>query len=161
MNNPPEPYDREKHEAWFGSLSPDELLVVHTPQGYRIMFILVALTKRALLTKGIKPAEQLDLLEKMHSLTDQYFTPEMLAMIDPMGDVEYSIYQEAKTLDSPGDKAAMGSFRMLTSCRVFWMFVTANPSMLDAIKFHEATRNGTVPPVSAAIAAGQRVEVRP
>src|SRR5262245_49131717 len=96
MNNPPEPHDHEKHCAWLASLSSDESLVVHTPSGYLLTFIIVALTERALLTKDIKPADQLLLLEKMNGLTDQYFTPEMLATVEPMGNTEYEIFEEVK-----------------------------------------------------------------
>jgi hypothetical protein len=137
MNNPPGPYDHDQHSAWLASLSPDESLVVHTPSGYLLLFIIVALTKRALLTEGIKPAEQLHLLEKMNRLTDQYFTPAMLAVIEPMGDTEYKIYEQAKSLDPPGDKSARASFDVLTIPRVFWHLVTLNPSILAAIKLRE------------------------
>jgi hypothetical protein len=98
---------------------------------------MVALTKRALLTKDIKPAEQLLLLEKMNSLTDQYFTPEMLATIEPMGDIGYEIFKVARSLDLPGDKSARPSFDVLTSPRVFRHFVTLNPSILAAIKLRD------------------------
>jgi hypothetical protein len=142
MNNPPEPYDREEHSAWLAPLSPDATFVTHTPSGYKLIFIMVALTKRALLTKDIKPAEQLLLLEKMNGLTDQYFTPEMLATIEPMGDTEYEIFKEARSLSPPGDKTCRASFDVLTSPRVFGHFITLNPSILAAIKLRDAVRHG-------------------
>jgi hypothetical protein len=137
MNNPPEPHDHEKHCAWLASLSSDESLVVHTPSGYLLTFIMIALTKRALLTKDIKPADQLLLLEKMNGLTDQYFTPEMLATVEPMGNTEYKIFEKAKSLDRPGDKAGRASYKVLTSPHVFWHFITLNPSILAAMKLRE------------------------
>ncbi len=146
MNNPPEPYDHEKHMAWLALLSPDESLIVHTPPGHLMKFIMAAVTKRALLTPNITPAWQLLLLEKMNAMTDVYFTPEMLATIQPMGDTEYEIYREARSLDAPGDKAKMTSFRILTSPRVFWLFVMANGSLLDAIKMRATAY---MPPAAA------------
>jgi hypothetical protein len=137
MNNPPEPYDAERHHAWLDSLSRDEALVVYTPQGYLMTFIIVALTKRALLMDEIKPAEQLRLLEKLNGLTDGYFTPEMLAAVEPMSDIECKIFEEAKSLDPAGDKSSRASFGVLTSPRVFWHLATLNPSLLSAIKLRE------------------------
>lgn len=143
MNNPPDLYDElyhEKHSAWLASLSADELLVVRTPVGYLHTFIAVSLMKRALLTEGIKPAEQLDLLEKMNSWLDLYFTREMLATIEPICDTGYAIFAEAKSLDRPADKLGQASFEVLTCPRVFWHLTTLNPSILAAIKLKEAAR---------------------
>ncbi len=53
-----------------------------------------------------------------NALTDSYFTPE--TAIEPMGDTEYQIFKEAKSLDPPGDKTAAATFRVLTSPRVAW-----------------------------------------
>ncbi len=140
MNNAPEPYTPEGHAAWLDSLSADELLVIHMPSGYRFIFIAVALAKRGL--ENHKSADQLLLLKKINGLTDQNFTPEMLATIEPMGDTEYAIFKEARSLDA-GDKASMAGFEVLTSPRVFWHLVTLNPSLLKAIKLREgASRNG-------------------
>jgi hypothetical protein len=137
MDNPPEPHDPEQHSAWLASLSPDEVLVVYTPPGYQMNFIIVALTKRALLMEEIKPGEQLELLENMNALTDRYFTAEMLSMIEPVSDTEYEIFAAAKMLDKPSDKCATASFKVLTSPRVFWHICTLNPSILAALR-HEA-----------------------
>jgi hypothetical protein len=145
MNNSPEPYDHETHSAWLASLSPDESLIVNTPQGYLLMFIVVALTKRGLRANNIKPAEQLFLLEKMNGLTDQYFTPEMLATIEPMGDTEYEIFREARSLDPPDDKTAAASFKVLTSPRVFSHLARLSPSIFAAIKLNGGANRAAAP----------------
>ena len=144
MNNAPQPLGSEQHRAWLASLSPDESLVVHTPAGYLFDFLAVAMGKRALMTKGIKPAEQLAVLERMHALVDEYFTPEMLAAVQPMCDTGCAIFEEATSLDPPTSNGSDGAWResarILTCPRVFWHFVTLNPSILIAIKIADTNR---------------------
>jgi hypothetical protein len=141
MNNPPTPYGHDAHCAWLESLSSDESLVVQTPPGYLMFFFMTAATKRWLSWESLKPADRLFMLEKMHEMIDQYFTAEMLATIQPMGDVEYQIWIEAQSLDPP-DKAWCLSkrFEILISPWVFWHFVTLNPSLLAAIKIQKSSR---------------------
>jgi hypothetical protein len=141
MNNPPTPYSHEAHCAWLASLSPDESFVVHTTAGYLMSYLMAAATKRWLSSESLKPADRLFMLEKMHAMTDTYFTLEMLTTIQPMGDVEYQIMNEAWSLDPPDEKArGNASFEVLTSPRVFWHFVTLNPSLLAAIKIQKRNR---------------------
>lgn len=139
MNNPPEPYSAEEHAAWLDSLTPDESAVVHTSAGSRYSLLLIALIKQALLTDGITPAQQLEFLEHLHGQADTFVTPAMIAMVQPMGNTEYAIYKEAASLDDGLDTPAArvahgGSFRVLTSPRVFWHFCTLNPSILAAVR---------------------------
>ena len=61
------------------------------------------LDQRALQSRGIKTGDQLFLLEKLNGLTDIYLSPEMLAMIEPMSDLEYQIFAAAKSLDVESD----------------------------------------------------------
>ena len=115
-------------------------MIEMVPAGYKWIFILIALAKLALLTRGIAPAEKLRFLEFLDTAPDSYMTREMVAMIDPLDDAGYAIYAEAKTLDPPGDKLGEASFRVLTSERVFGHFLTLNPSILKAIEWREANR---------------------
>lgn len=137
MDNPPEPYTPEGQSAWLASLTPDESLIVHTPAGYLMFFVVVALTKRALAMDDMKAGERLYFLEKLNGLTDQNFTPSMLATIEPMSDLEYEIFCEAKSLDGTDDKSAEASFQILTSPRVFGHLATLNPSFIAAMKQRE------------------------
>ena len=71
----------------------------------------------------------------MNELTEgPYFTPAMIAMIEPTGATEYKIFEEAKSLDRPDDKLGQASFKVLTSPRVFWGLCELNPSILAAMK---------------------------
>jgi hypothetical protein len=141
MNNSPAPYSHEAHCAWLASLSADESLVVQTPSGYLMFFLMTAATKRWLSFEDLKPADRLFMLEKMHGMIDQYFTSEMLATIQPMGDIEYQIWREARSLDPPYKAwCRSASFEILTSPRVFWHFVTLNPSLLATIKIQKSNR---------------------
>jgi hypothetical protein len=109
--------------------------------GHKMDFIAVALTKRVLQTPNIKPGEKLYLLEKMNGMTDIYFRAEMLAMIEPAGDIECQIISEANSLDPRGDTThGMASYRVLTSPNVFQHFLTLNPSILAAIKWRQEWR---------------------
>jgi hypothetical protein len=139
MNNDPQPYDPEAHRAWLDSLSPDELLTVYVPPGHMLTLIGTALMKRAVQSPGIKPGEKLRLLEMVNGWTDLWFTPEMLALVDPMSDTEFQIYREAKSLDPEDDKRCQASFDVLSSPRVFWHFFTLNRGIANAIKWREST----------------------
>lgn len=108
------------------------------PSGYRYVFTIVALTKRALLA-DMPHAERLALLESMHGLTDMHFTPEMLAMIQPAGEAECAIISEALKLDdgleTPADRVIRGgSFEVLTSERVWRGLCALNSSFGAAIR---------------------------
>jgi hypothetical protein len=109
--------------------------------GHKMDFIAVALTKRVLQMPNIKPNDKLYLLEKLNGMTDIYFRAEMLAMIEPAGDIECQIICEANSLDPPGDTThGMASYRVLTSPNVFQHFLTLNPSILAAIKLRKTWR---------------------
>jgi hypothetical protein len=129
-----------KKSNWHDMLPPGEIV----PAGYMLLLLMVALTKSAALTRGIKPNDQLHLLEMMNGLTDQYLTQEMLAMIEPMPSPGWQIYIEAKSLDSADDKLAKASFAVLTSERVFGHFVRLNRSIVEAIRWRIAQRQRSV-----------------
>jgi hypothetical protein len=124
----------------------DDELCSLVSSGHMMDFIVVALTKRVLQTPNIKPGDKLYLLEKLNGMTDIYFRAEMLAMIEPAGDIECQIISEANSLDPPDDTThGMASYRVLTSPNVFQHFLTLNPSILAAIKWREAWRGEGVP----------------
>lgn len=120
------------------------------PAGYRHILILIAVVKRALLSRGIKSADKLQFLENLESLPDNYIAPEMIEMVEPLNDAGYAIYAEAKSLDPPGDKTGKASFAVLTGQRVFGHFLNLNPSILAAIEWREANRGRAIlAPVAA------------
>jgi hypothetical protein len=100
------------------------------------LLILIALTKRALLTPDIKPSDQILLLEKMGELTDVRFTQAVIAAVAPASDTECEIVKEARSLDAPGNKD-MASYKVLSSPRVFSGLAALNPSLLAAIRLME------------------------
>ena len=142
------PHDPEKHSAWLDSLSDDDKLVVHTPSGYQHMLLMAAYAKRGLQYE-MPAGKRLQLLEKLNGLTDNYFTPEMLAIIEPMSDTEMEMMHEAKSLDREDDRLGQ-AFKVLTSWRVFGHFRRLNPSYLAAIKLRsQMTAAGTTPALQA------------
>jgi hypothetical protein len=119
----------------------DDDLCLQVADGHKWSFIIAALTKRTLHISAINAADRLDLLERLHKLTDSYFTADMLAGISPMCDTGYAIFKEARTLDPPQDKTrCAASFDVLATPSVFRHFVRLNPSILAAIKHRAACR---------------------
>jgi hypothetical protein len=92
----------------------------------------------------MKPGKRLRFLELLNSLTDGWLTPEILAVIEPAGDTEMAMINEAKSLD--GDKGCEASLKVLTSPKVFGHFRRLNPSFVAAIKLRQQmTATGNVP----------------
>jgi hypothetical protein len=118
-------------------------MILYTPTGYKLMMLVVAKTKRALQRIDMRVRDRLHILEKMNGFTDQWFTPEMLAMIEPMSDTEEQMFREARSLDPSGGQPFQASAEILTSQQVFGHFVRLNASLLEAIKFQHNRRNGT------------------
>jgi hypothetical protein len=128
-----------QRRAWLDSMSPDEKLIVYVPSGHQWNMVMVSVLKRMLQTE-LDARHRLRMLESLDRMRDIYFTSEMVAMIDPICDTGLEIWREAKSLDRPGDKTCMASFRVLTSWRVFNHFIRLNPSILAAIKWGEEGR---------------------
>ena len=113
----------------------DDKLLANVADGHRWSFIVAALAKRGLQIPGIKPADRLRVLERLNSLTDDWFTADMLAGIAPMCDTGYAIFKEAKSLDAAQDNThCQASFEVLATLKVFRHFCTLNPSIMAAIK---------------------------
>jgi hypothetical protein len=126
-------------------MDDDELSVLQAPTGYLHLMLWAAAAKRALLF-DMPAGKRLQLLEKLNGLTDNYFTPEMLAAITPMSDTEMEMVNEARSLDREDDRLGQASFDVLTSWRVFGHFRRLNPSYLAAIKLRQQmTAAGTAP----------------
>jgi hypothetical protein len=149
----------------------DDELCLHVADGHKWSFIIAALTKRTLQIPSIKPAERLDLLERLNKLTDSYFTADMLAGISPMCDTGYAIFKEARTLDPPQDETHCdASFNVLATPSVFRHFAQLNPSIMAAIKHNAGGRQDrhaapqqaeTLPPrAAAAMGASQFAEMQ-
>jgi hypothetical protein len=138
-------YDQGQHAAWLAALSDDGKLAVYTPAGYIHLMLWASAAKRALQWE-MKPGKRLKLLEKLNSLTDNYLTPEMLAIIEPMCDTQVEMMNEARSLDREDDRLGQASFDVLTSWRVFKHFRRLNQSLLAAIKLRQQmTAAGTAP----------------
>lgn len=119
----------------------DDNLCLHVSDGHKWSFIVAALTKRTLGIPGIKPADRLALLEKLNGMTDEWFSADLLAGIEPMCDTAYAIFKEARTLDPPQDDTRCdASFNVLVTPSVFRHFAQLNPSILAAIKHRAAGR---------------------
>ncbi len=120
-------------------------LCLNVADGHKLNFIIAALTKRTLQIPGIKPADRLTLLEKLNGMTDDWFTADMLAGIEPMDDTGVAIYEQARTLDPADDKTHAASFKVLATPSVFQHFVKLNPSIASAIEQRAAGRRDTPP----------------
>jgi hypothetical protein len=124
----------------------DDELCLHVSDGHKWSFIVASLTKRALQISGLKPADRLDLLERLNGLTDGYFTADLLATIEPLCDTAAAILAEARTLDPPQDESHCdASLTLLATRSVFQHFVRLNPSIMAAIKHRAATRQDREP----------------
>ena len=116
-------------------------LCLHLADGHKLSFIIAALTKRTLGIPGIKAADRLALLEKLNGMTDDWFSADLLAGIEPMCDTAYAIFKEARTLDPPQDDTHCdASFNVLATPSVFRHFAQLNPSILAAMKYRAAGR---------------------
>jgi hypothetical protein len=124
----------------------DDDLCLHVADGHKWSLIIAALTKRVLEIPGIKPADRLDLLERLNGMTDRWFTADLLASISPLCDTGAAIFHEARTLDPPQDGThCAASFNLLATPSVFRHFVQLNPSILAAIKYRASTRQDRPP----------------
>ena len=101
----------------------DDNLCLHISDGHKWSLIAATLTKRMLQIPDIKPTDRLALLERLNGLTDDWFTADMLATIEPMCDTGYAIYEQARTLDPADDKICNASFTVLATPKVFEHFL--------------------------------------
>jgi hypothetical protein len=126
-------------------LSDDDQLASNTPAGYVHLMLMAAYAKRGLQFKA-SIGKRLKLLELLNSLTDGYFTPEMLSVIEPMCDTQMEMVSEARSLVREDDRLGNASFAVLTKPQVFGHFRRLNPSLLAAIKLRQqTTAAGTAP----------------
>ena len=121
-------------------------LCLNVADGHKLDLVVASLTKRTLEIPGIKPADRLDLLERLNRLTDNWFSADMLATVEPMCDTGYAIYEQARTLDPPDDKTCNASFKVLATPTVFDHFLKLNPSIVTALEQRAAGRRDTPPP---------------
>ena len=125
----------EEHLAWWATLSADQKMVAYIPPGYQHLLLVIAYIKRVLVVCGMKAGERLHYLEWLNKQTDNYISPEMLAIIEPMSNAEMAMMHEAQSLDPKGSNSE--SFKILTRWNVFNSFLALNPSILAAIKLRE------------------------
>jgi hypothetical protein len=112
----------EERAVWMAGLSEEQLVIVYAPPGVRFTLVLVAHTKRELLTYKMVAAERLKILESLARCTD--LLPERaIACIEPSCDTALKMVAEADAnLDAIGD------------FDVFSEFVRLNPSLLAALR---------------------------
>jgi hypothetical protein len=118
----------EERAAWMASLNEDETIILHTANGRR--YVLVAIAECKWFLSHTIPAEyRLKFLEFIDRHTD-LFTPEALALLEPMNNEGREMLKEARKLGSKW-------LDVVSSWEVFNAFVALNPSMLVALKMPE------------------------
>jgi hypothetical protein len=115
----------EERDAWLKSLSEDENIILHTPIGLRYILVSIAEVKW-FLSEDIPAEYRLKFLEFIDSHTD-LFTPEAIALVEPMNAEGRELIKEARKL---GNKW----LDVVARWEVFNAFIALNPSMLDALK---------------------------
>jgi hypothetical protein len=127
----------EQRSAWLDGMTPDEKLVVYTPPGYLSTLVIVAYTKRALVSYEIPIGERLRMLETINGFVDTAFTAEALAVIEPACHTAMEMIHECLQVDE--GKPRLGkAFDLMASWEVFGHLLKLNPSMLAAIKLFPA-----------------------
>jgi hypothetical protein len=134
-DDPDKIMSEEEHHAWWATLSDEEKMVAYVPTGYQHLLLVIAYIKRALVLCEMKAGERLHHLEWLNKQTDNYISPEMLAIIEPMSDAEIAMMHEARSLDQ--NESDSKSFEILTNWKVFNSFLALNPSILAAIRLRE------------------------
>jgi len=105
-------------------MTPD--ILCSFPCGYNSNFLLAGWLKRELQDETLEPAQRLEMLEQLNSLTHQLFDEDVLRAIEPMSDVEYSMFLELMKV-SPGDNKK-ATFDLMRREDVFGKFRSVNPS---------------------------------
>jgi hypothetical protein len=108
-------------------------MVLHTPIGYRYTLVIVAYTKRALVSYEIPVGERLQILEAINGFVDKTFTEAALAVIEPACDTAMEMISECMKVDE-GNPRCGKAFDLMASSPVFGHLLKLNPSMLAAIK---------------------------
>jgi hypothetical protein len=118
------------------------------PPAYRPLLILVALTKSALQSPGIKAGMKLKMLEHLNGLICATFPEPLHQSIAPANDTEWKILMEASKLDAPKDKMRTASFQLLAGDVTFGHFMKLNASIAAAAavmrRGHQAPAAGAV-----------------
>jgi hypothetical protein len=119
-----------------------EQQILMTPAGYQYELLLISYTKYVLTTCKMKPAFKLELLEAMNGLVDARLTDAILGMVQPAGEFEAEIIEQALSLDrhlpdrpdpARGGVSKDQAFGLLTS-KLFPSLLALNTSLVDAIR---------------------------
>jgi hypothetical protein len=116
------------------------------PNGYRWLIVMATIFKRTLAQDPMTAAQRLEMLEALHAMTDQFFTPVALAALEPADSITVSILREAWRLDGDTDDQ---SFAVLTSPEVFRNLLAANRSIAAAIALCAGRHRPSAPPAAA------------
>lgn len=136
----------EQRIAWLDGLTEDERHVVNVPVGYLYTLVIVAYTKRALVSSKTPVGERLRMLEAINGFVDGYFTEAALAAIEPARETEAEMIAECLNVDEGEPRRGKG-LDLLASWEVFGHLLALNPSLLAAIKLCE--RNAAMPSATA------------
>jgi hypothetical protein len=120
------------HSAWQATWNEDERLLAHTPPGYWVDLINVAMAKR-LLQEEMPVDLRLSFLERLHEIVHGGLTLEAMQRVAPACDTVMKMIDEMKPL-SDHDK-----FRLMMKWNVMATFCNLNPSMIEAIKLFDFT----------------------
>jgi hypothetical protein len=131
----------EQHRAWLDGMTADERLVVGTPIGYLYTLVIVAHTKRVLVSYEVPVGERLRMLEAINGFVDNIFTAEALTVIEPACDTAMEMIRECMKVDE-GNPRCGKAFDLLASWEVFGHLVVLNPSLLAAIKLFRRNTPG-------------------
>ncbi|RXG86493.1 hypothetical protein [Bradyrhizobium zhanjiangense] len=94
--------------------------------GHRYTLVLVSLTKRCL--QAEMPAEmRLQFLQHLDKMTDQWITPGVIAIIEPMDEKGLELSKEAEKLGYDGRPSALDVY-----AEKFDVFAALNPSLQRA-----------------------------
>jgi hypothetical protein len=108
-------------------------MVLHTPTGYRYTLVIVAYTKRVLVSYEMPVGVRLRMLEAINGFVDKIFTEAALALIEPACDTAMEMIRECMRVDE-GNPRCGKAFDLMASSEVFGHLLKLNPSMLAAIK---------------------------
>lgn len=106
---------------------------------HRCLLVLVSIAKRYL-ADGISTEFSLRFLEafeRFEKLTEGWLSAEVVAMIDPICDNGYKIWEETRPLKNPQERN-----RMIEAPEVFSVLAALNPSLLRVIKHRSETYRG-------------------
>ncbi|TQF28786.1 hypothetical protein [Bradyrhizobium sp. UNPA324] len=97
--------------------------------GHKYTLVCASLAKHALTAEDMPPAMRLQFLTYLERMVDQWLTPEVIAMVEPMDDKGLELSKEAGKLGYKGRPSALDVY-----AEKFDVFAALNPSLQRAYK---------------------------